>query len=157
MQADTISLSPAAAAKMQLRAYFNRYTCRPTGTPLDDWQRNLTELDPELHLRWSYIKHCWSVWYDHHGQLTCVASFGPDESFGQVLQNLRVNAWLTTRRLRQMKADEEAAIEKEADDAIVEAAEEFGTELHHATRERVINDGVDVFGPPKPKLGGVIL
>ena len=82
------------------------------------------------------------IFYDHHGLLSCIRSFGWEESFNMHFRNIEHNAWLTSRRLQEMKKQQEIEVEKGIDEKIKECAGEFGEELHKATRERVITDSV---------------
>jgi hypothetical protein len=142
MQVNDITLSPNTCIRLKLRALYHRLTRAPRSGEEERWQEKLTELDPELHLRWNHIHKHWSIYYDHHGLLTVVRTFKPGESFYKTLKNLRHNATLNARRLRQMKAEHDDQILQDENKVINECAEEFAVELHHATRRRVINDGV---------------
>jgi hypothetical protein len=141
-QVEKIALSRNTSVRLRVRALYNLQTREARGSEELNWQRKLTELDPELHLRWHWLLKHYSIYYDHHGLLTTIVTFEPWESFGKVYQNLRHNAHLDGRALQQMKRDWEEGVEKAQDYQIEEAAEEFAIELHHCTRRRVINDGV---------------
>jgi len=133
-----IIISPRSAARLRMKAYLYEHTREPRGSEVE-WQKRLTEFDPELILRWSYLCNQYIVFYDHHGELTTIRAFGPRE-FGQAFLNIKHNATLNARRLRRMKQRQEEEVEKGIDKEIEECGAEFGEELHHATRERLISD-----------------
>ena len=139
---EEITLSKRTSIRLRMRALYNLQTREARGGGELQWQRKLTELDPELHLRWTYLRKHYSVYYDHHGMLTTIATFKPWESFGKVYQNLKFNAATTLKALYKMKQEQDEQTEKEQSDLIGECAAEFGEELHHATRGRVITDSV---------------
>ena len=158
MQVEDIALSKHTSIRLRMRALYNKLTRKARGGQELEWQARLTELDPELHLRWNYVHRHWSVYYDHHDLLTTICTFKPGESFGKVYKNLKYNSFLTPRHLLQMKKEQDGQAEKKQDDLINEAAKEFGTELHHGIRGRVTNiGGVDPLATPKPKPGKIRL
>jgi len=138
---EDIALSRNTSIRLRMRALYNHQTREARDGELV-WQAKLTELDPELHLRWNYLRHHWTVYYDHRGMLTAIATFKPGEPFGKVYLNLRHNAYLDARRLRQMKKDYDEQVEADENKLINECAEEFGVALHHASRARVTTDSV---------------
>lgn len=141
MIAPNIELSEHSKANMRLRDFYNNMTCLPPGTPTE-WDRKLKDYDPELSLRYNPRTGNFLIFYDHQGKLSVIRAFGRYESFGKAFLNLKHNSTLNLRKLKKMRADFEEETEKEIDHQIDECAEEFATELHHATRERVITDGV---------------
>jgi len=141
-KAEEIALSKNTSIRLRMRALYNSQTREARGGQELGWQEKLTELDRELHLRWNYLREHWSVYYDHHGLLTTITTFKIAGEFGKVYKNLRYNAFLNARRLRQMKKEQDEQVEADQNHLINEAAEEFAVELHHAARGRVINDGV---------------
>ena len=157
MQAEEIALSKKTSIRLRMRALYDHQTREARGGQESYWQRKLTELDPELHLRWNWLRRHWSVYYDHNGTLTTVSTFGPGDSFGKVYQNLRHNAYLDSRRLRQMKKDYDEQVDADKNQQIEDCAEEFAIELHHSTKRRVITASVDAFATPKPKPGKIRL
>lgn len=152
---EDIALSKSTSIRLRMRALYNLQTREARGGGELYWQRKLTELDPELHLRWNFLRKHYSVYYDHHGMLTTIATFKPGESFGKVYLNLRHNAFMTPRDLLVMKKEQDEQVAADENRIINDCAEEFATELHHATRGRVITDSVDDFATPKPKAGTV--
>jgi hypothetical protein len=152
---EEIALSKRTSIRLRMRGLYNLQTRGARGGQELYWQQKLTKLDPELHLRWNYLRKHWSVYYDHHGMLSTIATFGPNDSFGKVYLNLKHNAYLDTRRLRQMKKEYDEQLEADENRLIEDCAEEFAIELHHSTKERVINDSVDAFATPKLKLGEI--
>ncbi len=138
-----------------MQAYLSQYTREPRGSEVE-WQKKLTSLDSELVLRWSYLQSQYVVLYDHHGMVSVIRTFKPGE-FGREFLNIRHNATMDTRKLRRMKEEYDEEHEKETDRMIGDCGAEFGIELHHATRGRVMTDGVDMYKPKKPKLGRTIL
>jgi len=133
-----ISFGPRQQKRNRLRAYYHQYTREPRGSETE-WQKRLTELDPNLFLRWSYLFNQYLVFYDYKGLMTAICKFGHGE-FGKAFLNVKHNATLNARKLRRMKKEEEEKIEKDFDERIDECAEEFGEELHNATKERLISD-----------------
>lgn len=142
MQASEIALSKNTSARLRMRAIINQVTREARGGQEKYWQEKLTELDRELELRWNVMHHHWAVYYDHHGLISCIASFKRPGDFGRIYKNLRYNAWLDSRSLAKLYEEQEAQFDAEQNKAVNECAEEFAEELHHATRGRVINDGV---------------
>jgi hypothetical protein len=140
MQVKDIALSRNTSIRFRLRALYEQLTREPRGGQEESWQKKLTELDPELYLRWNYIRKHWSVYYDHHGLLTCITTFEPGVAFGKVFKNLKYNSFLTPKHLQQMKREQNEADEKAIDDPVKEFSEEFAEELHHSTRRRLISD-----------------
>ena len=142
MQVEEIALSKGTSVLLRMRGLFNRLTREPRGGQELYWQKKLTELDPDLRLRWNYLRKIYVVYYDHHGMLTVPNGgvFRPNESFGKVFKNLQHNAHLNTRALRQMKQEYDEQVEADQNRPIEDCAEEFATELHHATKERMISD-----------------
>lgn len=155
MKTNDITISPRSRARLQMQAYLSTYTREPRGSEVE-WQKKLASLDSELVLRWSYLQNQYVVFYDHHGMMSVIRTFKPGE-FGKEFLNIRHNATMNTRKLRQMKKEYDEGLEKQTDREINDCGEEFGIELHHATKGRMITDSVDMYGPKKPKLGGVIL
>ncbi len=108
MIANNITLSPATDNKLRIRAFFDKHSREPRGETERYWQRQLTELDAELHLRFNLETQRYIILYDHHGLVTVVWSFAPDESFGLAMMNLRHKTTLNARKLRDMlKAERE--------------------------------------------------
>jgi len=136
-----ITLSPQTAAKLKMRAYYQKYTREARGGQEKDWQEKLTEFDPELHLRWSYLSHRWLIAYDHKGQLDIITIF-EDGGFGRAFHYTKYNSSLTSRGLRQLRKEQDEQVEKGIDKRIDECGAEFGEELYHGARRRVITDSV---------------
>jgi hypothetical protein len=134
-----IDLPPETVAKMKMRAYYNRYTREARGGQEEYWQQKLTEFDPELFLRWSYLSHRWLIAYDHKGKLEVITVFDPG-GFGKAFNYVKYNSSLTSKKLRKLKQEQDEAVEKGIDEKIDDAGAEFGEELHHATRGRLISD-----------------
>lgn len=156
MIANDIIISPRSSANLQLRYLYDNLSCLPSGTPTE-WDRKLKEFDPELSLRFGYLSKRFLIFYDHHGELSVVRSFGQNESFHKAFANVKHNSLMNSRALKQMREDFDEAEEKRQNYDIDQCGEEMGVELHHATRRRVVNDNVDAFAPEKPGLGGVML
>lgn len=142
MTIENIQISERVDARMR-SLYHNQFTL-PTGTP-EVWNKELQELDPELSLRYNPKTQMFLVFYDHKGLLSIIRSFGLSEPFGRVFLNIKHNATLTTRKLRQMKKDQETEIEKDLDYRIEQTSAEFAEELHNAAKGRVITDGIDEY------------
>lgn len=142
METLNITFPPQTTAKLKILAFYNRFTREARGGQEEEWQRKLSEFDPELHLRWNWIYRHWAIYYNHHSVLSVIRVFKPGESFGQAFENVRHNSTLTTRKLQQMRKDENERDEKEVNYRIDECGAEFGEELHNATKERMITDGV---------------
>lgn len=141
-----VTFPPHAVKKLRMRAYLGKFTREARGGQEEYWQEKLQDFDPELSLRWSWLNKRWLIVYDHHGQIEVIRSFERGQPFGEVLQYVKFNSTLTSRKLQQFKREQDEAVEKEQDERIGEAGEEFGTELHHATRRRLISDGMTKLG-----------
>lgn len=140
--APNIVFPPHAAKKLRMHAYLTKFTREARGGQEEYWQEKLQDFDPELSLRWSWLNKRWLVIYDHHGVVEVIRSFVPGQSFGEVYRYVKYNSSLTSRKLRELKKEQDAAAEKKIDNEIDDAGAEFGEELYHATRERVITDSV---------------
>lgn len=155
MIANDIMLSEKASADLRMRSFFHDLPL-PSGTP-SGWDKELKEFDRELSLRFNPESKNFLIFYDHHGQILVIRSFAQEESFGMAFWNVKHNSSLSMRDIMRMRQNEKEAEEKRKKDLIADCSHEFGTELHHATRNRVTNDNVDAFAPKKASLGGVIL
>ena len=142
MIAHNIEMTPVSEAKLRLRAYFEKHSREPRGGEVQ-WQKQLTALDPELHLRWSYRQKCWIIVYDHHGCISIVRSLKPGESFGCCLKNLEHNAHLSVRRLREMHKNEREGQDAHVDKLIENAGEQAGRDLHKMSKRVLTTDSVD--------------
>ncbi len=151
-----IEFSPRTNAKMQLRHLYDNLSCLPSGTPAE-WDRKLREFDPELSLRFGHRSQRFLIFYDHHGTLSVITSFGKYESFGRAFANVKYNSIMSSRKLAQIRKEINKTEAKRQDYDIEQCAEEFAVELHHSTRRRVINDNMDVLASKKPSLGGVAI
>lgn len=156
MIANDIILSPRATAQMRMRAYYNKATLAPSGTPAE-WDRKLKAFDPKLSLRLNPESEMWCVFYEHHGMLSVIWSFGVGESFGKAFLNVQHKSTLRWRHIRKMRKAEKEAEEKQVTDAITAAGEQGGTDLHRMSKRVVTTDSVDAFAPEKPSAGGVML
>lgn len=137
-----ITLPPQTSAKLRMHAYFSKFTREARGGQEEYWQEKLTEFDPELFLRWSHLHKHWLIIYDHKGRIDVVKVFKPCQPFGDAFEYVKYNSILTSRKLRRLKKEQDEIVEKDIDKKIDECGAEFGEELHHATRERVITDAV---------------
>jgi len=140
-----ISLSPNTIAKQCMRDYINKYTREAGGGQEEAWQKALTEFDPELYLRRSGLNKQWLIIYDHKGQIDVITIF-KSGGFGRAFHYVKYNSILTSRGLQQLKKEQNAVAEKDIDDKIKDAGEEFGTELYHGARRRLISDGMTKMG-----------
>ncbi len=142
MKAEDIALSKKTSVRLRMRGLYNLQTREARGGQELYWQKMLTELDPDLHLRWNYLSKIYVIYYDRHGFLTVPigGSFSPTDSFGKVYRNLQFNAHLTMRALRQMKKDYDEQVEADQNRPIEDCAEEVAIELHHSTKGRMISD-----------------
>ena len=140
MIANEILFSEKASADLRMRSFFHNLPL-PFGTP-SVWDKKLKEYDRELSLRFNPESKNFIIFYDHHGQLSVIRSFAQDESFGMAFWNVKHNSSLSMRDIMRMRQGEKEAEEKRQKDLIADCSQEFGTELHHATRGRVTNCAV---------------
>jgi len=145
MIAPNIELSPRSDSKLRIRAFFDTHSREPRGTRELYWQRQLTELDSELHLRWNYAAHKYIVLYDHHELVTVAWSFGPDESFGLAYKNLRHKSSLNARKLREMLKAQREGEQQAITDKIAEGGAQAGSDLHMMAKRKTTTDSVDDF------------
>jgi hypothetical protein len=140
MIANEIVFSQKASADLRMRSFFHNLPL-PPGTPAE-WDKKLKEFDRELHLRFNPESQNFLIFYDHRGKLSVIRSFAQDQSFAMEFWNVKHNSSLSIRHIMRMRKAEKEAEEKRQKDLIRECSEEFGNELHHATRGRVTNDAI---------------
>ncbi len=155
MIANNILFSEKVSADLRMRSLFHNLPS-PYGT-VKEWDKTLKEFDSRLNLRFNPESENFLVFCEEHGTLLVIWSFAQDESFGMAFANIRHKSSLRMKHIRKMRKAEIEAEEKRKKDLIADCSHEFGTELHHATRNRLTNDNVDDFAPKKAGLGGVIL
>ena len=148
MIANNITLSPATDNKLRIRAFFDKHSREPRGETERYWQRQLTELDAELHLRFNLETQRYIILYDHHGLVTVVWSFAPDESFGLAMMNLRHKTTLNARKLRDMLKAEREGQEAAVDDTIADASEQAHKDVDMMCKSRTTTDSVDQYKTP---------
>ena len=132
-----IEFSPRTAVNMYFRHLHDDLSCLPSGTPAE-WDKKLKEFDPELSLRLAYRSQRFLIFYDHHGTLSVIYSFGHDKPFGLVFAAIKHRSIMNAKWLKQARREINEAEEKRQDYEIEQCAGEFGTELHHACRGRVM-------------------
>jgi hypothetical protein len=142
MIASDFEIGPETNAKLYIRAFFDKETREPRGDREKYWQQQLTELDPELHLRWNWTTHRYTVLYDHHGLVTVAWSFAPDESFGLALKNLRHKSTLNARKLRNMLKAEREGQDADIEAKLDEAKEQMTKEVAMMSTSKVTTDSV---------------
>lgn len=110
-------------------AYYEQYTRPGSDHGQRDWQRQLTELDEKLFLRFNLLTHKFSVYFEYHGKMSPVAHIDVEHPFGLVLRNLRKNA--ATSRSGILKEIEalEAEHEAEVQQKILDCSEQFASDL----------------------------
>ena len=140
MKANNIEFSTKTSEDLRMRSFFHNLP-EPSGTP-KEWDKTLREFDPELHLRFNPESNNFLIFYDHHGMINVIRSFAMNESFGQAFMNVKHNSSLSIRHIMRMRQAEKDAETKRQKDLIRDCSEEIGTELHHATRNRVSTDAI---------------
>lgn len=101
-------------------------------------QRQLTELDDDLTLRFHVLDKRWGIYYDHQGLLTCIRTIQPHAPWALVFRDVRRNAGTSKRQLIAHHAASVDAQKRRVDNRIREVGVEIGTDLHHMTRNRVM-------------------
>lgn len=149
-------ISQRSQARMQIRYLYNDYSFLPSGTP-ECWDKSLKEFDPNLSLRLAHHSGRFLIFYDIHGELSVIHSFGQNESFGKAFLNVKHKSILHKRELIQMRKDLNEAEQKRKDYLINQCGEEIGVEVHQGAIGKVINDTVDAYAPEKAGLGGVMI
>ena len=129
--------------KSVLRAYYNKYTIPARTSAELQLQKDLTNLDKDLHLRWNWHKHSWSVYYDHNGVLSSIKTFKPGDGFRQVYQSIACNGKTTKRDLIFKHKDAMEENERVAKKAFDEAQYQARHELGNMDRGRVISMQTD--------------
>ena len=139
---NSISFPASATPQLKLRGYYNNCT-RPAeyGSELR-WQEALAELDPELHLRWSYLHSQWSIYYDHCGKLSVIRTFKPGESFWLIYRWIKQNGATNNRQLRKIYEQQKEDEAKKTNDLIDDAARECAISVHNSAVRKVTTDGV---------------
>jgi hypothetical protein len=127
----------------RLKAYFNRYTRAPQGSELR-WQELLTELDKGLILRWNFLHHHWSIYYDHNGRCSVIRTFKRPCDFGPTYKKLKKDGSLSQRDLYFEWLVGQEQYNKEVNRRVRECGEEMGREMYKMTRNKVTNDPVKV-------------
>lgn len=110
-------------------AYYERYTRPGSDYGQRDWQRQLTELDEKLFLRFNLLSHKFSVYYEYRGKMSPVAHIDDDYPFGLVLRNLRKNAATSHTELLKSVQELEQGYEDEVAEKILDGATQFATDL----------------------------
>ena len=151
-----IEISQRSQAKMQIRHLYEACSSLPSGTP-EYWNRLLKGFDPHLSLRLAHRSGRFLIFYDIHGELSVIRSFGQNESFSKAFLNVKHNSLLRKRELVQMRKELDEAEQKRQDYLIDQCGEEIGAEVHQGAIGKVINDTVDAYAPEKPSLGGVMI
>ena len=151
-----IEISPRSIVDMYMRQIYNQYTRAPCGTS-EYWDKKLKEFDPNLSLRISNKTGRFVIFYEIHGVMSSIHSFGRHESFGKAFREVKERSLLNSRKLNQMRIDADKAEEDRQTYDIDQCAEEFGIELRHGAVGRVVNDTVDAFAPEKPSIGGEMI
>ena len=139
---NSIAFPASATPQLKLRGYYNKCTrAAEFGSELR-WQEALTELDPELHLRWSYIHNQWSIYYDHRGRLTILRTFKPGQSFWLIYRWIKQNGAITGRQLLKMCEQQKEAEEQKEKDLIDDAEHECAISVGNSARGKVTTCGV---------------
>jgi hypothetical protein len=136
-----ITFSPSTRVSMRMRDYLEKFTREARGGQEEYWQEKLEEFDSDLHLRWSHVRKQWLIVYDHYGKVEVIRSFSIG-GFGEAFKYVKYNSILTSRSLRQMKKKQDEEEGRRVESAVSNAGAEFGEELYHATRGRVMTDSV---------------
>ena len=130
-------------SKLTLQAYYDKHTrSARTGQELQ-FQKDLTALDKDLHLRWSYLKESWCVYYDHNHVLSSIAAIAPDESFREAYQKIAKNGAISKRDFMIMHEESLAENEQQAQKVIDDANEQAAHEVGNMERGRVISTVTD--------------
>lgn len=110
-------------------AYYERYTRPGSDHGHRDWQRQLTELDEKLFLRFNLLTHKFSVYFEYRGKKSPVGHIDAENPFGLVLRNLRKNAATSRSEILRSFEELEEEHEREVAQKIQEGAEQFATDL----------------------------
>ncbi len=139
---NSISFPASATPQLKIRGYYNNCT-RPAEYDSElRWQEALTELDPELHLRWSYLHSQWSIYYDHCGRLSVMRTFKPGESFWLIYRWIKQNGATNNRQLRKIYEQQKEDEARRTDYLIDDAAHEVAVTVGKCMRGKVTTDGV---------------
>ena len=132
--------------KQMLRAYYDKFT-RPARSSHElQFKKDLTELDPGLHLRWNFLKESWCVYYDHHGVLSSIRAIPPGGSFREAYQSIARNGKTTKRDLIFEHKASLGKNERESQRAYLEAQHQARHELSNMDKGRVISMQTDGAG-----------
>ena len=138
----SISFSRKTNAQFRLRAYYQQYTRAACNGSETNWQEALSKLDPELHLRWNLIHKHYSIYYDHHGTLSVIRTFGPGQSFWRVFQAVKQNGATSIRQVKDMFSTQRLREQRDADTYIDDADREVQRVVRNAAVRKVTTDGV---------------
>ena len=139
---NSIRFSRKANAQFRLRAYYQQYTRAVCNGSETNWQEALSKLDPELHLRWNFIHKHYSIYYDHHGKLSVIRTFGPGQSFWKVFQAIKQNSATTIRQIKAKLDQQRLKEQRDIDDYIDDADREVQRVVRNAAVKKVTTDGV---------------
>ena len=136
-----IAFTKKEDVRQKMMAYFNQFTREPRGSE-EYWQKLLTEYDPELHLRFNPVSGHYLIYYDHNGLPEVIRTFKPGESFWCAFKNIKHNATLNKRRQLEMLDTERERQERQIEETIDEAKDEYFNELMKMARRKVVTDSV---------------
>ena len=137
-----ISFSKKTNAQFRFRAYYEQYTRAACNGSETTWQEALTKLDRELHLRWNFLHKHYSIYYDHHGILSVIRTFKPDQPFGKVFQAIRQNGGTSNRQIQNMFVQQREKEQQDYDNYIDDADREVQRVVRNAAVKKVTTDGV---------------
>ena len=130
-------------SKLTLQAYYDKHTRGPRTSQELQFQGDLTALDPDLHLRWSYLGESWCVYYDHNHVLSSILAIAPGESFRHAYQMIAKNGGISKHDLIVRHHDSIESNECQARKVIDDAQEQAAIEVGHMARGRVISSVTD--------------
>lgn len=130
---------PKQDIRERFRAYYNRYTLAPQFGCEEDCDKQLKELDENLHLRRSTLYDHWAIYYDFHGKLSVITTVDNLSKFPLIMRSLRKNSCTTKRDLMFMYLAQQDQHAQEVKDRILDAGYEAGHYIHHWTRGLVFS------------------
>ena len=119
-----------------------------------DFQRDLTSLDPNLSLRFNFVRNQWYVYYDKGGLLSVLRTIPagerwPGETFRDVYQWLKFDGSQTKYDLLRAQTQREEQYEAELERREKELFREMGKTTYKCARDKVTTDTTD---PTKQKV-----
>jgi len=135
-------------AQERLRYIFTHHT-RPARLGQEqELQQDLTALDPDLVLRFNFVRNHWSIYYDHNGIISVLRTVPvghrwPGETFRSVYQWLKLDGKQTKRDLMKAQVQREEEYKAELERREKEMFREMGKTTYRCARGKVTTDNTD--------------